>query len=217
MTALEGVQLFVCCHGSRDSRCGDIGVPLARRLQTVANNVGLAGVVDVYMCSHVGGHKVIPNASRERSSALSIGVAQQHTTNHLVTSPVHHAHSLRVVSIGSNRFPVASPDNTPPFAQYAGNVLVFGAHPCSGDWFGGLRADDSEAFIASLSEMECAAGASLTAAPVAPSSVSHRFAFASQDWERRWPERSLAAEVVARPHGHGKSGSAAVLRVRMPC
>ena len=57
MTALEGVQLFVCCHGSRDSRCGSIGVPLARRLQTVANNIGLGDVVNVYMCSHIGGHK----------------------------------------------------------------------------------------------------------------------------------------------------------------
>ncbi len=40
-------------------------------------------------------------------------------------------------------------------AQYAGNVLVFGNHPCSGDWFGGLRADDAEAFIAALTDMEC--------------------------------------------------------------
>ena len=34
-------------------------------------------------------------------------------------------------------------------------MLVFGNHPCSGDWFGGLRADDAEAFIAALTEMEC--------------------------------------------------------------
>ena len=59
------------------------------------------------------------------------------------------------------RSSVPKADNDPRNAQYAGNVLVFGAHPCSGDWFGGLRADDAEAFIAALSEMECAAGAML--------------------------------------------------------
>ncbi len=56
-TMLQGVQLFVCCHGSRDSRCGSLGPPLARRLQTVAGNIG-ADAVDVFMCSHIGGHKV---------------------------------------------------------------------------------------------------------------------------------------------------------------
>ena len=56
-TVLQGVQLFVCCHGTRDSRCGSLGPPLARRLQTVAGDVG-ADAVDVFMCSHIGGHKV---------------------------------------------------------------------------------------------------------------------------------------------------------------
>ena len=57
-TVLQGVQLFVCCHGTRDSRCGSIGPPLARRLQSVAGGAGWADTMDVFMCSHIGGHKV---------------------------------------------------------------------------------------------------------------------------------------------------------------
>ncbi len=75
MTALEGVQLFVCCHGSRDSRCGSIGVPLARRLQTVADTVGLGDVLDVFTCSHIGGHKV--NTLRSSNCISVHSVAQK--------------------------------------------------------------------------------------------------------------------------------------------
>ena len=55
---VSGIQLFVCCHGTRDARCGQIGIPLARRLETVAGEAGMNEHVSVYMCSHVGGHKV---------------------------------------------------------------------------------------------------------------------------------------------------------------
>jgi hypothetical protein len=55
-------------------------------------------------------------------------------------------------------------------------VLVFGAHPCSGDWFGGLRADDAEAFISALSEMEYAAGTAFSQRFIDEASVSLLFA-----------------------------------------
>jgi len=39
--------------------------------------------------------------------------------------------------------------------QYAGNVLVFGAiHPCDGDWFGGLSADNAAEFLEGLVNVE---------------------------------------------------------------
>lgn len=55
---VDGVQLFVCCHGSRDVRCGLLGPPLARRLLALAKERGLGDRVKVYSTSHVGGHKV---------------------------------------------------------------------------------------------------------------------------------------------------------------
>ncbi|GAB4820608.1 hypothetical protein N2152v2_007654 [Parachlorella kessleri] len=40
-------------------------------------------------------------------------------------------------------------------SKYAGNVLVFGAiHPCDGDWFGGLNADNAAEFLESLVHVE---------------------------------------------------------------
>lgn len=69
---LNGIQLFVCCHGNRDARCGRIGVPLARRLETVAREAGMEDHVSVYMCSHIGGHKVgcIPDSNKFLQSLL---------------------------------------------------------------------------------------------------------------------------------------------------
>lgn len=132
-SALQGIQLFVCCHGSRDARCGSIGPPLARRLQTVAGDVGWADTVDVYMCSHIGGHKV------------------RACTPSWIAHTLHH-NTLRASGLCAE----TALRTAAACVQYAGNVLVFGDHPCSGDWFGGLRADDAEAFIAALTDMECA-------------------------------------------------------------
>jgi len=55
---LQGLHLFVCCHGARDGRCGHCGPPLARRLRTLVRERGLTEHLHVYECSHVGGHKV---------------------------------------------------------------------------------------------------------------------------------------------------------------
>ncbi len=39
--------------------------------------------------------------------------------------------------------------------QYAGNVLVYGAmHPCDGDWFGGVNADNAEVFLEGIANIE---------------------------------------------------------------
>lgn len=43
----------------------------------------------------------------------------------------------------------------PCIAQYAGNVLVYGAiSPNEGDWFGSVTADDAEDLLTSLTEIE---------------------------------------------------------------
>ncbi len=55
---IEGVELFVCCHGARDQRCGTRGLALARRLGTLVEQQGLGEHVRVHKCSHIGGHKV---------------------------------------------------------------------------------------------------------------------------------------------------------------
>ncbi|KAK9824525.1 hypothetical protein WJX72_011092 [[Myrmecia] bisecta] len=59
--AIQGMRLFVCCHASRDTRCGNIGPPLVRRLRTLTREAELQQDVQVYSCSHVGGHKFAGN------------------------------------------------------------------------------------------------------------------------------------------------------------
>ena len=54
----DQIYLFVCCHGSRDRRCGVIGPPLCAALEQHIAKVGLEGKAHVRMCSHIGGHKV---------------------------------------------------------------------------------------------------------------------------------------------------------------
>ena len=40
-------------------------------------------------------------------------------------------------------------------AQYAGNVVVYGAcHPADGDWFGGINVANAEEFLEALASME---------------------------------------------------------------
>ena len=58
----QGISLFVCCHASRDERCGTLGPQLVEGLMEEVQQAGLAGKVHVYECSHVGGHKVRPLA-----------------------------------------------------------------------------------------------------------------------------------------------------------
>ena len=58
--------LFVCCHGSRDKRCGVLGPPLCAALEQHVAKRGLQGRVHVRMCSHIGGHKVRPCSERAR-------------------------------------------------------------------------------------------------------------------------------------------------------
>jgi len=64
----QDLHLFVCVHGSRDARCGDIGPKLASSLESLSAELDLGGEVGdsdddwsekmrVYKCSHLGGHR----------------------------------------------------------------------------------------------------------------------------------------------------------------
>lgn len=55
---LDGLHLYVCCHGSRDTRCGKFGNSLVRKLDNLIQQQQLQETVQVFKCSHVGGHKV---------------------------------------------------------------------------------------------------------------------------------------------------------------
>ena len=55
---LEGVQLYVCCHGSKDTRCGKLGNSLVTVLVGLIHQHQLQHLIQVYKASHVGGHKV---------------------------------------------------------------------------------------------------------------------------------------------------------------
>ena len=55
---LEGVQLYVCCHGSRDTRCGKLGNSLVTVLDGLIQQHQLQHLLQVFKASHVGGHKV---------------------------------------------------------------------------------------------------------------------------------------------------------------
>lgn len=57
---LEGVQLYVCCHGSRDTRCGKLGNSLVTVLDGLIQQHQLQHLIQVFKASHVGGHKVRP-------------------------------------------------------------------------------------------------------------------------------------------------------------
>lgn len=58
---LKGSYIFICCHGSRDRRCGVCGPPLVARFKEEVELRGLQGKVSVSPCSHVGGHKYAGN------------------------------------------------------------------------------------------------------------------------------------------------------------
>ncbi|XP_010252804.1 PREDICTED: uncharacterized protein LOC104594278 [Nelumbo nucifera] len=59
--ALTGSYVFVCCHGSRDRRCGVCGPALVTRFKEEIDARGLQGQVSVSPCSHIGGHKYAGN------------------------------------------------------------------------------------------------------------------------------------------------------------
>ncbi|XP_040376579.1 uncharacterized protein LOC102704032 [Oryza brachyantha] len=59
--AIRGSYVFVCCHGSRDKRCGVCGPALIKRFKDEISGQGLADQVSVSACSHVGGHKYAGN------------------------------------------------------------------------------------------------------------------------------------------------------------
>lgn len=58
---LNGLHLYVCCHGSRDTRCGKLGRGLVNTLDSLIQKQQLQSVVQVLKCSHVGGHKYAGN------------------------------------------------------------------------------------------------------------------------------------------------------------
>lgn len=53
--------ILVCVHMNRDSRCGKLGPAIIEALKEVVKEKGLEGKVDVFGCSHVGGHKYAGN------------------------------------------------------------------------------------------------------------------------------------------------------------
>ncbi|XP_051124706.1 uncharacterized protein LOC127247058 [Andrographis paniculata] len=59
--ALRGWYIFVCCHGSRDRRCGICGPSVISRFKTEIELHGLQAKVSVRPCSHIGGHKYAGN------------------------------------------------------------------------------------------------------------------------------------------------------------
>ncbi|XP_059662375.1 uncharacterized protein LOC132308336 [Cornus florida] len=58
---LKGSYVFVCCHGSRDRRCGVCGPALITRFKEEIESRGLQSKVSVSACSHIGGHKYAGN------------------------------------------------------------------------------------------------------------------------------------------------------------
>ncbi|XP_073156953.1 uncharacterized protein [Henckelia pumila] len=54
---LSGCYIFVCCHGSRDRRCGVCGPSVINKFKDEIESHGLQGKVLVGPCSHIGGHK----------------------------------------------------------------------------------------------------------------------------------------------------------------
>nr|POF22849.1 oligopeptide transporter 5 [Quercus suber] len=58
---LKGSYVFVCCHRSRDRRCGVCGLALISRFKEEIELHGLQSTVSVSPCSHLGGHKYAGN------------------------------------------------------------------------------------------------------------------------------------------------------------
>ncbi|CAA0832471.1 Sucrase/ferredoxin-like family protein [Striga hermonthica] len=58
---LRGWYIFVCCHGSRDRRCGVCGPSVMSKFKNEIELRGIQGKVFVSPCSHIGGHKYAGN------------------------------------------------------------------------------------------------------------------------------------------------------------
>lgn len=59
----QSVHIYVCTHGSRDCRCGDIGEPLYQALVKEASRRGIdAEQLHVARIAHIGGHVYAGNA-----------------------------------------------------------------------------------------------------------------------------------------------------------
>ncbi|KAL3508351.1 hypothetical protein ACH5RR_027752 [Cinchona calisaya] len=58
---LRGWYIFVCCHGTRDRRCGVCGPALVNKFNEEIELHGLQAKVSVSPCSHIGGHKYAGN------------------------------------------------------------------------------------------------------------------------------------------------------------
>ncbi|XP_010450234.1 PREDICTED: LOW QUALITY PROTEIN: altered inheritance of mitochondria protein 32-like [Camelina sativa] len=55
--SLSGSYVFICCHGSRDRRCGVCGPSLVSRFREEIELCGLGDEVSISPCSHIGGHR----------------------------------------------------------------------------------------------------------------------------------------------------------------
>lgn len=53
----EEVRVYVCTHGARDCRCGDLGGSFVQALREEVGRRKLEGTVKVGEVGHVGGHK----------------------------------------------------------------------------------------------------------------------------------------------------------------
>ncbi|CDZ98030.1 Ferredoxin [Phaffia rhodozyma] len=58
----EEIDIYICTHGSRDCRCGDVGGALVDALQVEIDRLDVSQRVNVWEVSHVGGHKYAANA-----------------------------------------------------------------------------------------------------------------------------------------------------------
>jgi len=69
--------VFVCCHQARDVRCGACGPQLLKQFKAVLEKTVYRNQVNLYGCSHVGGHKFAGNVitfGRRGESGQTLGV-----------------------------------------------------------------------------------------------------------------------------------------------
>ncbi|KAM3244401.1 hypothetical protein ACQJBY_055995 [Aegilops geniculata] len=57
--AIRGSYVFVCCHESKDNKCGASGPALIRKFKEGIEAQGLGPQVIVKACSHLGGHEFL--------------------------------------------------------------------------------------------------------------------------------------------------------------
>lgn len=64
-------HIYVCTHGLRDCRCGDIGEPLYQDLVSAARRRKVGEEVEIRRISHIGGHVWAANALVYREGGSS--------------------------------------------------------------------------------------------------------------------------------------------------